>query len=81
MGRDVGVGLAESLAENNTLKRLCIKHPSIGIDTEGASALVQMIKNNHHLQELIVIDDTVNENVASQLRESGHQLRVLKLES
>lgn len=81
IGRDVGVGLAESLADNDTLKRLCIKHPNIGIYSEGASALVQMIKNNHCLQELIVIDDTLNENVAFQLRESGHHLKVLKLES
>ena len=81
MGRDVAISLAESLADNETLKTLRIRHPSIGIYSEGASALAKMIKVNHYLQEFVLVDDTVNENVASQLRGCGHHLKVLKLEN
>jgi hypothetical protein len=60
---------------------LRIQHPSIGIYSEGVSALTQLIKNNHHLQEVVLIDDSVDEVALSRLRECGHNLKVLKLES
>ena len=81
IGKNVAVSLAESLAENKTLKVLRIQHPSIGIYSEGVSALTQLIKNNHHLQEVVLIDDSVDEVALSCLRECGHNLKVLKLES
>ena len=81
IGSDVAVSIAESLAENEALIKLHIRHPSIGIYSKGASALAQMIKSNHHLQEIVLNDDTVNENLAYELKESGKHLKILKIEN
>ena len=81
IGKDVAVSLAESLADNKSLKVFRIQHPSIGIYSEGVSALIKLIENNHHLQEVVLIDDSVDEVALNHLRGCGHSLKVLKLES
>ena len=80
MGRDVAVSIADCLAENKILRTLRIRHPSVGVYSEGASAIAKMIQVNPYLHELVLVDDSVNENVAAQLKECGHTLKVLKLE-
>ena len=81
IGKDIAISLAESLAENETMKVFRIQHPSIGIYSEGVSALAKLIKNNHHLREVVLIDDSVDEVALCHLRGCGHNLKVLKLES
>ena len=65
MGRDVAVSIADCLAENKILRTLRIRHPSVGVYSEGASAIAKMIQVNPYLHELVLVDDSVNENVAA----------------
>ena len=80
MGRDVIVYIAEGLQGNKTVKTLRICHPVVGMYAEGASALARMIQMNQCLEELVIMDDSLNEESVAQLRDSSHSLRVLKLE-
>ena len=57
VGHSVSEVIAQALQENTVLNVLKIKHPSLGIESDGAKAFAKMLSINRTLEELIVLSD------------------------
>ncbi len=57
VGHRVSEAIARALHQNTELNVLRIKHPSLGIESDGVKAFTKMLSINKTLKELIVISD------------------------
>ena len=78
MGQIVAKLIADALHLNCTLVILKIKHPSVGIEPEGAVALAEMLKVNETLKELTILRDDSLSTGAVELQNALHHNNTLK---
>jgi len=78
VGQIVAKLIADALHLNCTLIILKIKHPSVGIEPEGAVALAEMLKVNKTLKELTILSDDSLSTGAIELQNALHHNTTLK---
>ena len=80
VGHSVSESIARALHQNTMLKILKIKHPSLGIESDGAKAFAQMLKINQTLEELIVFsDDSLGNDEVLELQNCAMCIKKLQV--